>query len=73
MGTIEDRRYKAENLYFLTTRGDKGYSVTGKFSRSLFSKQLALSVQATWLLNASTLELYDYKRNLATFNLQWNF
>lgn len=73
MGSMEDRQYKAENLYFLTTRGDKGYSVTGKFSHSLLNKQLALSLQATWLLNASTLELYDYKRNLATFNLQWNF
>lgn len=73
MGTVEDRRYKAENLYFLTTRGDKGYSVTGKYSHSLMNKQLAVSVQTTWLLNESTLELYDYKRNLTALNLQWNF
>lgn len=73
MGAVEDRHYKAENIYFITTRGDKGYSVTGKFSHSLLNKQLALSLQATWLLNESNVELYDYKRNLASFNAQWNF
>jgi hypothetical protein len=73
MGSVEDRRYKAENIYFITTRGDKGYNVTGKFTHSLFSKQLALSLQGTWLLNESNIELYDYKRNLASFNAQWNF
>lgn len=73
MGTVEDRRYKTENIYFITTRSDKGYSVTGKFTHSLLNKQLALSLQGTWLLNESNVELYDYKRNLAVFNLQWNF
>jgi hypothetical protein len=72
-GGIEDRQYKSQNIYFISTRGDKGYSVTGRFSHSLLNKQLALSLQATWLLNESNLELYDYKRNLASFNLQWNF
>lgn len=73
MGAMEHRRYKAENTYFLTTREDNGYSVTGKYSHSLLNKQLELSLQGTWLLNSSTLELYDYKRNLVTFNFQWNF
>ncbi|MBC8550056.1 MAG: tetratricopeptide repeat protein [Candidatus Brocadiales bacterium] len=72
-GPVEDRRYKSQNIYFITTRSDKGYSLTGKFSHSLLNKQLALSLQATWLLNESNLELYDYKRNLASFNVQWNF
>lgn len=73
MGSVEDRRYKTENIYFITTRGDKGYSATGKFTHSLFSKRLALSLQGTWLLNESNLDLYNYKRNLASFNAQWNF
>lgn len=73
MGTMEHRHYKGENAYFLTTREDKGYSVTGKYSHSLLNKQLELSLQGTWLLNSSTLELYDYKRNLVTLNFQWNF
>lgn len=70
---FEHRRYKEENPFFLTTRDDRRYSVNGIYTHYLFNRQLALSVQGTWQLNESSVELYDYQRNFATLSFQWNF
>lgn len=72
-GSFENRHYKEGNSFFLTTRHDHNYSITGKYGYFFFDKQLELSAQGTWILNRSNISLYDYQRNIASINIQWNF
>jgi len=70
---FEYRHYKQDNPFFLTARDDKRYGVTARYSHYFFNKQLDVSLQWTWQLNTSSLELYDYQRHFATLSAQWNF
>ena len=71
--SFEDRHYKQQNPFFLTTRHDHNFSISGKYSHFFFDKQLELSAQGTWMLNSSNISLYDYQRTIASINIQWNF
>jgi len=70
---FEHRRYKADNPFFLLARDDRRYTVTGRYTHYFFNNQLGLSLQGTWQLNESSIELYDTQRNFATVSFQWNF
>ena len=72
-GAFEDKHYKQSHPFFLGVRHDQNYSVTGKYTRFLFERQLELSAEATWILNSSNMSLYDYQRNIVSANIQWNF
>lgn len=72
-GSFEDRHYKQNNPFFLTTRHDHNYGISGKYSHFFFGRQLELSAQGSWIQNSSNISLYDYQRNLASINIQWNF
>lgn len=70
---FRNRHYKEANPFFLDIRDDRRYGITGRYSHYFFDKRLALSLQGSWLLNESSIELYDYQRNFVTLSLKWKF